>query len=504
MRAELKQRGTARTQHSLDAPAEGLERFQFQLIAASGFGDPLNSFAHTMTWFRGRLYVGTTRANLCLLRVHLPLQLDCWPVKCPDDVYALDLRAQIWRYDPQERQCTRAHISPLIVGRTGQTVPREIGYRGIAVVQGESDQEPTLYVATWAPSRGLGPLILRSTDGEEFVPVSEPGLGNPLVSSFRSLVPFKRRLYTSPTGMAGGKANTALPVVLESLDPAKGEWRPVNVPSFGDSNNLTIFEMLGFNGYLYAGTLNPFSGYEIWKTAAEGTPPYQWTRVIERGAYRGPLNEAVVSMFEFKGALYVGSGIQNGGHDRTYHIGPGAPELIRIYPDDTWDLLIGEPRHTPQGFRYPLSHLGPGAGNLFNGYFWRLAEFDGWLYLGTFKWSSLLLYFRASSAPNLAERVARRVGIDNLVKFDGGFDLYKSRDGISWMPVTTTGFDNPYNFGARTMVGRGPGLFVGTANPFGPEVAIRTPLGWMYVQNPRGGAELWLGTPTRTEPTRRG
>ena len=478
------------------APAgPGLEQFQFRMVASGGFGDPLNSYAHTMAWFRDRLYIGTTRANLCLIKEHLALPLLCWPVKCPPDLYDLDLRAQIWRYDPADGRCTRVHVSPMVVGRTGQTVPREIGFRGIAVYQAPSDPAPALYLSTWAPSRALGSIILRSVDGEEFVPVSEPGLvGDAEVSSFRSLVPFKGRLFTSATGMVSGKPNLGIPVIYENADPGNEPWRPVNVPGFGSPANVTVFEIIPFNGFLYTGTVNIARGYEIWKTRAEGTPPYRWKRVIERGAYRGPLNEGVASMCEFRGALYVGSGIQNGGYDRANKIGPGAPELIRIHPDDTWDLLIGQERDTPHGTYSPLSGLGPGANDGFNGYFWRMAVFDGWLYLGTYNWSCFLPYFRPSPSPDLIERVGRWIGVDNIVKFEGGFDLFRSRDGVEWIPVTTTGFGNPYNYGARTMVAEGPGLFIGTANPFGPEVAIRTRLGWTYVPNARGGAELWLGS----------
>jgi len=57
--------------------------------------------------------------------------------------------------------------------------------------------------------------------------------------------------------------------------------------------------------------------------------------------------------------------------------------------------------------------------------------------------------------------------------------------------VTTRGFGNPYNYGARTMISTPCGLFVGTANPFGPKVAVQLPARWMYVPNPRGGAEVW-------------
>jgi len=36
---------------------------------------------------------------------------------------------------------------------------------------------------------------------------------------------------------------------------------------------------------------------------------------------------------------------------------------------------------------------------------------------------------------------------------------------------------------------------VGTANPFGPKVAVRDGDGWRYEDNPRGGLEMWLGSP---------
>lgn len=475
--------------------SSGLEQWHFTQIARCGFGDPLNAYAHTMAWFQGCLYVGTTRANLCLLKARMPIPVACWPVKCPADVYDLDLRAQIWRYDPERQEWKRVYVSPLIVGRTGELVPREIGYRGIAVFQGPNDPGSALYLAGWAPARAQRPVMLRSLDGEEFVPVSEPGLGGPTGSAFRALVPFNGRLYTAPTARSGGKANTPdNPIVLEISEPAEGIWRLASAPGFGDSSNLTVFEMIAFNGFLYAGTLNPTSGYQIWKTRTDGVPPYRWTKVISHGAYRGRLNEAVVSMCVFGDALYVGSGIQNGGYDRTCGIGPAAPELIRIHPDDTWELLVGEARSTPQGFKRRLSDFGPGFDNIFNGYFWCMAEFNGYLYVGTFNWSVLLPYLQSLQPDSTGEKLVRWVGIDNLVKFEGGFDLFRSQNGVHWTPVSTTGFGNPYNFGVRTMVGTPYGLFVGTANSFGPEVAVRTPLGRVYIPNPRGGAEVWLGT----------
>jgi hypothetical protein len=102
--------------------------------------------------------------------------------------------------------------------------------------------------------------------------------------------------------------------------------------------------------------------------------------VINDGAHRGNLNQAVMSMFVFDNALYVGGGIRRGGYDREFKTGPAAAELIRIHPDDNWDLAAGEERRTPDGSKSPLSNLGPGFGNSFTGYIWSMAEYDGVLY----------------------------------------------------------------------------------------------------------------------------
>ena len=54
-------------------------------------------------------------------------------------------------------------------------------------------------------------------------------------------------------------------------------------------------------------------------------------KIIDKGAYRGRLNQCVLSMATFKGALYVGSGIQGGGVDTQNRVGPAPPEMIRIH-----------------------------------------------------------------------------------------------------------------------------------------------------------------------------
>ncbi len=494
------------------APNPGLRFENFRQICENGFGDGHNSFAHSMVWFKNHLYVGTTRSNFCVIQVQKyfrDLNLAVWPiVEGPRDVeglYTLDRRSQIWRYDPIGQSWKQVFIAPMVMGTEGEEVARDMGYRAMAVVQGESDAEPALYVASWAPSRSPGPLILRSEDGENFSAASDYGIIGLPITTTRVLVPFKRRLFTSPTGVRGkvvgqlhvevGHYNVSgYPIVYESRDPAHGQWREASLPGFGEADNEGVFALCPFGDQLYAGTFN-CKGFQIWRTTGEGEPPYEWTKVIEQGAYRGSLNQIAMTMTVFNNALYVGTGIQNGGRDHKNRIGPAAPELIRIFPDDSWDLIVGSSRDTPDGYKKPLSGLPPGFGSIFHGYFWSMAVHDGWLYLGTNNISSLILsWFSMDGFPSRLRDRLERVGVDNIVKHQAGFALWRTCDGENWLPVNRNGFGTPYNIGARELISSPYGLFVGTANPFGPRVAVKQDGEWIYKDNPRGGLEVWLGS----------
>jgi nucleoside-diphosphate-sugar epimerase len=473
----------------------GLSAADFTRIATKGFDDPQNAYCHAMAYYRDHLYVGTTRHSMALLKLFPPTDppaMDPWPVKVPGSVEELDLRGQIWRWDPARREWEKIYTSPLIIGRNGKEVPRDLGYRGMAVFQGRSDPEPALYVGAMSTVlRGTAAHILRSVDGTNFSPVSEPGLGDANISTFRSLMAFDHHLYVPPTGEGITFNSNRASALLRSADPGKGHWELACAAGFEDPTNNGVFEMTVFNGHLYAGTFNYYQGYQIWKTPATGSAPCQWSKVVERGAYRGRLNEIAMSMCPFNGALYVGSGIQNGGYDRYNMVGPAAGEIIRIYPDDSWELVVGRPRRTIVGMKYPLSGMGPGFDNIFAGYIWRMAVHEGWLYASTFDWSVFLPYARRPSLA--ARRMMRRLGVDRIIRQGGGFELWRTQDGVNWIPVTKNGLGNPYNYGARTLVSTPHGLFLGTANPFGPDVAAKLATDWIYIPNPNGGAEVWLG-----------
>jgi 1-acyl-sn-glycerol-3-phosphate acyltransferase len=127
---------------------------------------------------------------------------------------------------------------------------------------------------------------------------------------------------------------------------------------------------------------------------------------------------------------------------------------------------------------------------------------EGWLYVGTLDWSVFLTYSTLDKWPGPFRAFVEGIGIDETIRREGGFDLWKTQDGDHWAPVTRTGFDNPYNYGVRSLVSTPYGLAIGTINPFGPEVAKRSESGWEYIHNPRGGLEVWLGKTPPPAPDR--
>jgi len=484
-------------------PSLGLSGHQFQKLSVNGFGDGHNSHAHSMALFKNKIFVGTTRALLPALSLHRNSDawdyLNIWPVERPksiDELYQIDRRAQIWSFDLYTRSWNHVFTSPLVSTSDFSDVPREFGYRSMCVFKGKADLEPCLYVATTAPGRSPGALILRSSDGQSFDQVSDYGILDLPITSIRSLIPFNNNIYTSPSGSRSSKHNISdFPIVYESDDPSSGRWRPVSEPGFGNSSNDAIFTLCPFNGFLYGGTLNN-SGYEVWKTDCQGRPPYKWTRVISFGANRGKLNQGVISMCEFKDHLYIGSAIQNGGYDVYNDIGPAASELIRIDSNDKWEVIIGQHRLSGGHFSPPLAGLSPGCGNLFNGYFWHLSVHDGWLYLGTCNCCIMLSFANLNRLPPRGARLANQIGIDQLISNQAGFELWRSFDGVNWLPVDRHGFGNPYNIGIRNMISVNGSLYVGTANPYGPKIASYNNFcnEYEYVENPQGGLEVWEGS----------
>ncbi len=501
------------------APPRALATADFRRVAQNGFGDGSNSYAYSAAWYQNHLYVGSNRDILPLLIMRSPFKIPFAvpPVPLPNDYTELDLRGQIWRYNVAADEWSRVYHAPLIEGYQGRMAPQAFGFRAMTVFKGKSDPHPAIYTIPAVGRNVLESVTLRSLDGETFNTLPAPWVpGSDVVyGSFRAMVEFKGRLFVAPSSAKGnpealrmeqGKevlithANTSQDsAVLCSADPASGEWELSSPPVFGDFTNASIIDMLACGDYLYVGTLNVRHGFQLWRTTAEGPAPHHWELVIDRGADRGAYNQAILSMAEFQGDLYIGTCIQNGGFDRVYQVGPAAGEVLRVRHDGTWDIVVGDPRITRQGLKTPTSGMRAGFGNPMNGYIWRMRVHEGVLYVGTCDISSFVPFSSVDTWPEHLKRLLDPRSLEKFLDRLGGCELWRTTDGDNWLPVTRNGFDNRYNLGIRALVSTPHGLFVGTANPFGPKVAVREGDGWRYEDNPRGGLEMWLGA-HRTAP----
>jgi hypothetical protein len=478
-----------------DLPVPGLAEEDFRQIGEQGFGDPGNSYAWAMAYFKGKLYVGTNRYFLCVTGLGAGGANPELPRNCAPNLIDMDLRGRIYEYDPATNQITEVYVSPtfsaLLSDGTRVDAPHAAGFRTMTVFT-EPDGTEALYVGSFATPAlpSIGARILRSVDGREFteVPLNFPN--GRRYSSFRSLTVYKNRLYA-----LGHSGDPDVPDLIESADPFNKGFRTVNVPGYGDPANSGAFELEVFAGYLYVGTFAATDGFQLLKTQAVGEPPYVFQKVLVNGAYRGSKSQSVVSLKGFHGHLYVGSGVYFGSSNLIPDFKPAPAELLRVAADDSWELICGEERQTPDGFKTPLSGRPAGFGNGFTNYMWRMTEHDGVLYLGTFDTSVFAQYASNSDLqglvskanleqfPNLAPllgQVDPAEIADMISAVEGGFDLWKTQDGVDWRLVSRTGFGDSFSYGVRNLQSTPFGLFLGTANPF-------------Y------GCRLFLGQPTGTD-----
>ena len=430
-----------------------LQSSNFTLSAPQGFGDRQNSWAWSMAWFKGKLYVGTNRAEQCVTSAAEALgNLGVYPptdpsISCTPDPNDLPLQAEIWSWSPATKAWARVFQSPQDVPIPGtdpvKYVARDIGFRGMNTFT-EPDGTQALYVGGCSSAvihPGVpGARLLRSTDGVTFTPVPQDAgsfLGDLGNTCFRGIDTFNNELVAVAGSWKG------MGVVVESANPKQGD------NSFQQISpaDQQVYEFASFNGSLYVTFVDETNGFSVAKT--NGQPPYAYTTVLQDGGYRQWYpNPIALSMQVFQGCLYVGGdGVQ-----RTASLQAQGAELFRINPDDSWDLVSGESRNTPDGQKNATSGLGIGLGWQLNDHMWRMRIYDGRLYIGTFDAATSLRTY-----PSTVRWVTPEMG----------FDLWWTADGNYFTLVDQTGFGDEFNIGARTMVDTPYGLFLGSANDSG-------------------------------------
>jgi len=427
-----------------------LRKRDFTLAAPQGFGDRQNSYPWSIQWFDSKLLVGTLRAEQCTQQwIHhlkdpsVPYPPPDPAISCTADPTDLALQAEIWSWDPTTDIWTRVYQSPNDVPIPNTSPQKytaeEMGFRDMQIFT-ESDGTQALYVSGCSANEvypGIpGAYLLRSTDGVNFAQVPhDPGtfLGDYSFSSFRGIQTYNNKFYVV----------TLFPfAILESANPQLGD----NAFRVVTSSAFTPVEIASYNGFLYVATSDSTNGFSVLKTNAQGKPPYAYSSIITNDGYRNPYpNKTVVSMVPFNGSLYIGGD----------GVGPGpfqsqAAEVLRINPDDSWDVVVGQSRSTPVGQKNSLSGLRPGFGWGLNAHMWRMEIFDNRLYVGTFDESTSLRNGPSGSA----------------LQSQLGFDLWYTSDGTTFSRVDYLGFGDEFNSGVRALKATPYGLFLGAANPY--------------------------------------
>ncbi len=444
------------------ADAQPLGPGEERVIAQNGFGEPSNSYAWSMGWFKGKLYVGTGRDVLCVedetVNYFLPLtnKYTVTPlpnVHCPHNPYAMHLRAQIWQYTPHTKSWKRVYRSPASVRNPfepSQSVATDIAYRGMLTYTGPHGRKALFAAGVSADEylpqllRHHPPRLLRSFDGVHWQSLNVPSVvvhypqGNTRAMGFRTLLQWRGHLYVTATPDLTGDG--ALFEVTHPFSTHAG-LRQVS-PA-----NLDIFEATVFRGNLYVGCGSATQGYSVWEASGHGRP---FIPVVTGGAGRGAIITSVVSMHAFRGSLYVGA--SGWYHEKTLPLS----EMIRIDGAGQWTLVVGAPRRLANGHAaYPTSGLSDGFDSLFNAHFWRMASTGGGLYVGTNSWAYLVKQGRGNG------------WLADVLASASGYQLWGTCDGEDWYAITRDAFGtSEYDFGARTLQPEpgGGSLYIGSAN----------------------------------------
>lgn len=227
---------------------------------------------------------------------------------------------------------------------------------------------------------------------------------------------------------------------------------------------LPVWILQNFNNYMYAGTGSPaITGtqeqYGVWATNGVGAPPYTWNPIIINGAYAVNLvADFAMSMEAFAdptfcpgiGCLYIGTDRPN----EMVRIHPDATGTVQVDANNSWDLVIGNPRTVPGTNVYvaPTSGIGQYFDNGFTGHFWRMGVGGRGLVMGTWDQSS-------NNVPNPI--------LGPLWSQEYGTDVFQTPDGVHWTFLSRTGFGDGNNTGSRSFAATPFGLYMGSARNFG-------------------------------------
>ena len=240
---------------------------------------------------------------------------------------------------------------------------------------------------------------------DSWVQVAEDGFGDSDNEHIDSAVVFKDKLYMGVCNETTGCQVWRTDGSEETGKSPYLNWTKVADGGFG-SNNGNAYCMALFNGYLYVGTFNGYSGCEVWRSSDPAVGNWTWVNYGGFGSSEAAYERAnicVMDMIVFDAKdgegprLYAGTWNYDGTEPTGGRIFRYAEDSGIQKWDKVWDGVVN-PDHSPK--KYAL------AARCF-------AEFENELYVGIF------------------HNVENEVGL--------GLDVFKSADGSTWSGVSYIG-----------------------------------------------------------------
>jgi hypothetical protein len=430
-------------------------------------GDRQNSYAWSMEVFGDYLYVGTSRNVFAAM---LSASGMGFLLQAPQIPMPADMRGRIFRMHLQTHEWESFYMPPPIILSGQPIMGIDSGYRMMRAFRAQA-KKPVLYIG----SVGSQQCRLLAVLGQGVPTRVFCTTKTNKILSIRAIAEHENQLFWASEDSGG-------PALWYSHDPY-GEFQANPNVQFGKIqtppewfvNGAEIIDMVSYDDALYVFWL-PYDVEEsgFWCAKLHGKKGmWKWELIVgdlSKGAKypagMGRRNNGAAVPVVFKGKVYVGTldgaafRMMNGmitpgpmGNPVDMMGGAIGMQIFRFDHQDNWERVmpaawIGESQEPAYN----------GFGNPLNKYIWRFGIQEGRLYAGTFDiGTGLNVIYSAMHLPP-----------PSVITTPLGFDLYSTKDGLDWSRETLTGFDDPFNYGARSFA-KDPetgDLYLGTANPF--------------------------------------
>lgn len=335
------------------------------------------------------------------------------------DTSTAERRASSWRYEVSSgtREMT------LLPADASSPQPSDHLASPIAqylVVQHPDAVEAELYLV-WGDSRHTRLLKFQDSQWEQLL---QPALADHQPLALRRIWKIQDRFYGMGTVQSSPNQPDVSPEIFVCADLDSNSWTSIAYAGFGLPDNGDITGLVEFNQDFYAGISNPHQGFQLWKIHPNNLPTKLWHPVLKQGGARYSWNRDPLALTVWNGALYVLAGTASPA--TTDRASVPSPELLRVYPDDSWDLIVGTPRFSATGLKVPLAAMGPGFDQPFGAQFQFMTEHGGDLWVA--------------------------------LRYQGQIQLWRSQDGEIWTVTTMAELSEPSDWEVSAALSTPAGL----------------------------------------------